>query len=53
MLRELDEYGFTELTGVDYAIGSVELAKKICSELKSIYIFQSDLLNVKESVIKI
>lgn len=46
MLRELDEYGFTSLTGVDYAIGSVNLARQICSELTSVTLHQANLLQL-------
>ena len=38
LLRELDEYGFTDLTGVDYAAGSVQLAANICKDLRKVKI---------------
>mgnify|MGYP003730312153 CR=1 FL=1 len=52
MLRELDEYGFQNLTGVDYAIGSVNLARQICSELEnSVSIEQADILNINSKLL--
>merc|ERR1712039_153588 len=44
LLRELDEYGFTDLTGVDYAAGSVQLAANICKDLSTVTIEQADIL---------
>ena len=38
MLRELDEFGFTDITGLDYAQGSVELAQSVCKHLGSFYL---------------
>ena len=36
MLRELDEFGFTNIFGLDYAEGSVELARSVCENLNSV-----------------
>jgi len=48
MLRELDEFGFTNIFGLDYAEGSVELARSVCENLNSVTVDQADLLNLDE-----
>merc|ERR1712157_68146 len=51
MGRELDEYGFTDLTGLDYAAGSVKLAANICKDLSSVKVEQADILNLDEKFV--
>ena len=46
MLRELDEFGFTDITGVDYSNSSVQLARQICHNLESVTVDRADILDL-------
>jgi len=46
MLRELDEFGFTDITGVDYSNSSVQLARQICQNLDSVTVDRADILDL-------
>jgi len=47
MLRELEDFGFTNLTGIDYATSSIKLAAQICPNLVN-HLFQADILKSDE-----
>jgi len=47
MLRELQDFGFTNLTGIDYATSSIKLAAQICPNLVN-HLFQADILKSDE-----
>ena len=47
MLRELEDFGFTNLTGIDYATSSIKLAAQICPNLAN-NLFQADILKTDE-----
>merc|ERR1711935_986809 len=44
MLRELDEFGFSNLTGVDYSQASIDLARKVCNSIDGLTLRQHDLM---------
>ena len=48
MLRELDDYGFTDLTGIDYSAKSIELAKKVCAEVNGLSLQQQDIMELNQ-----
>ena len=48
MLRELDDYGFTDLTGIDYSAKSIELAKKVCAEVNGLVLQQQDIMELNQ-----
>lgn len=47
MLRELEDFGFTNLTGIDYSPSSIKLAAQICPNLAD-QLFQADILKSDE-----
>ena len=47
MLRELNEFGFTNLTGIDYSESSIQLAKQICAEFDCT-LKQQDILQMNK-----
>ena len=47
MLRELNEFGFTNLTGIDYSESSIQLAKEICAEFDCT-LKQQDILQMNQ-----
>ena len=47
MLRELNEFGFTNLTGIDYSDSSIQLAKEICAEFDCT-LKQQDILQMNQ-----
>ena len=47
MLRELNDFGFTNLTGIDYSESSIQLAKQICAEFDC-KLKQQDILQMNK-----